>query len=498
MDEDEIGVMVHITQDGIATELHDFRGSTADESQPSVTVASPPPDVDKHVDVDVDVDAVDQKHIKKRTGKTPTKTTNTTQADDGFSTVIRRWIVDIILEQDDEGSLQTAFHLLDGRLTKQLIVDLLCEAVQHGACGCIRFMTPWTGPQTLDFGPAEWAGVRQGVLLAISMSSASGHGNNSNNDSRAVSVNNAILRVLDIPWMGWCKHMPSLLHESVETHNFRLAADLVKKGYMEGTDFGNVLNTLWDMLEDRRRPVDKKQRRAISDIFDAILRLLKDCKDETLLCCEEYENGQDFDDDYDEDEDEDDVDYNEEDDDEYDEDEDDVDYDEDEDDVDYNEEDDVDYNEEDDVDYNEEDDVVDYQEDEDVDDVEEDGSKAPMLDSTTNATPKAGRRMSPHMFDIWAHASSSSAIQVTTNGKSNNTNNNTTTNGKSSTLWVIYKLLTRAALLIVPSIFKPKHSPSSSQTVNNTGRRGKHEGREHREEHPDRNGLRRRSATPYS
>jgi hypothetical protein len=183
---------------------------------------------------------------------------------------LKTWILDHIC-QDDANALIEAFAGLDTALDKTLLVSFLCEALCKGSSKCIRAMTPYTGPNMLDFGPDEWKLVRIDVLSCIGF-----------HDAR---VDRAILEILNIPWLSWTTDMYGLLHACLPVQgafvNAPLARSLIRKGYIEGTEFGDILNRLWDILED----VDaypKPQRQLVSSLFDELIEMIKECKDETV------------------------------------------------------------------------------------------------------------------------------------------------------------------------------------------------------------------------
>lgn len=195
-----------------------------------------------------------------------------------FENLVLDWVLDIILPGDAEDYLLFALRVL--KVDKATLIEIVKEAIHKGASKCIRHMTPLTGPQVLCFQDTDWVEIRRETLAAVGILNE--------------RVDRAILEVVNIPWVSWTRNLPGLLRECVTVKNYKLAKQLVQKGYMEGTAFGEVLNCIWEELE-KFDEYSKEERKLLSGIFDDITNLIRDCKEETLLCAEEHENGYDSD-----------------------------------------------------------------------------------------------------------------------------------------------------------------------------------------------------------
>ena len=178
------------------------------------------------------------------------------------------WIVEYVIASDDEDGMKFVLKMMSPQHTDD-VTTLLQHCVTLGAPRCLRALIPLTGPKQhkTQFFAAEWDALRTTVVKSIARCNA--------------SVNDAIMTVLDIAWLTWTQHMRGLLLEAIQHNNWPLALRLVSKGYMEGNHFGKVLIVLWDVIEHPE--TTQKDRDAASNVFDALLELLRDSKDESML-----------------------------------------------------------------------------------------------------------------------------------------------------------------------------------------------------------------------
>lgn len=181
-----------------------------------------------------------------------------------MASAIHSWIEQRLVPDDDADGLSMLLRVSGLGLTKKHAILIARAAVSHGAHKCLRALTPVLGPKFLNLrGPNDFALLREEALLTAGMGLA--------------AHNEAIIALLDVPWLDWRRDMPGLLEEAVTCRNYELANRLVEKGYMEGDRFGEVLRELWDIIE---RPEEPRQCiEASSRLFDSLLDLLRDSKD---------------------------------------------------------------------------------------------------------------------------------------------------------------------------------------------------------------------------
>ncbi len=195
------------------------------------------------------------------------------------------WVVDSVLRPDDDQGMQFVLKMMPPQ--KDDVLTLLKHGIAMGAPRCIRTLTPHTGPKYANFDVDEWREVRSAILDVIP------HCN--------ISTDNAVMTVLNIAWLSWTKDMNGLLHEAIANGNWSLGHRMIQKGYMEGNEFGQVLCSLWDIIENTN--TSKKNQQAASNLFDDMVKLLRDCKEESMQS--NHDENEDTDDTLDEDTDDD-------------------------------------------------------------------------------------------------------------------------------------------------------------------------------------------------
>lgn len=205
------------------------------------------------------------------------------------------WVVDSVLRPDDEHGMQFVIKMMPPQ--KDDVLTMMTHCIKLGAPRCLRTLSPYTGPNFTDFAHVDWEVVRTSAFGVISMHDK--------------ACDDAIITLLDVAWLSWTQDVPGLLHKAIHEGNWSLAVRLIKKGYMEGSDFGTVLTSLWDLIE--ARTTTKSDQKAASSAFDAMLKLLHECKEESMQFSNDDDDDSDVnsdnsDDDDGEDDDEDDKD----------------------------------------------------------------------------------------------------------------------------------------------------------------------------------------------